>query len=120
MLACSPKSIRPLQREQQKEGNRNHHWDSQASVLQTQHFHFSRISKIETEREKCFEQVFGRMGFDPNWVKLKLDQPINPSSAEPAKLITQEDMKKIHGIFKHDFSFFGYDDAIPESLRAYF
>jgi hypothetical protein len=103
----------------QKVGRRNHHWDNQEVVLQAQHFRFNRIFKMETERDECFKVVFGAMGFDLNWIKSKMDRPVNQSSVEGVRLISGKDIEIMKEIYRSDFEFLGYDQSIPSSLKKF-
>ena len=105
--------------EAQKEGRRNHHWDTQFTVLQAHHFKFTGIFKYETEREECFDTIFGRMGFDKQWIRKKLAYRVNSTTSDDTKLISIDDLERVSSIFKRDFDFFGYEKSIPNALVKY-
>lgn len=105
--------------ESQSDGRRNHHWDSQLKVIQSQHFKFERCFRMEDEKTTCFQTVFGRMGFDPHWIADRLEQPANPSSTTGVPLISQNDLARIAKLFRADFEAFGYALTPPVSLEKY-
>ena len=105
--------------ESQPDGHRNHHWDSQLKVIQSQHFVFERCFRMEDEKTTCFQTVFGRMGFDPRWISDRLDQPANPSSTTRVPLISEHDLTRIASLFRADFNAFGYALTPPASLEKY-
>jgi hypothetical protein len=63
----------------QKTGKRNHHWDTQTSVIQLHQFNFTRIYKYETERVDFFADVFGRIGFRKDWLLDRVQDKLNYS-----------------------------------------
>ena len=103
----------------QREGHRNHHWDTQSSVIQFQHFEFSQCFRMEDQRKDCFETVFGRMGFDREWIATRMNRRANPSSTDSAKLISKNDIALIRQIFDVDFDNFGYSRDVPGALARY-
>lgn len=101
----------------QSEGRRNHHWDTQCSVIQEQHFDFEKIFRMEDESEACLVTVFTRLGFDPAWVKARLGRPEN-SSSNPTDLgYTADQAALTRRILARDFETFGYQDDVPKKLR---
>jgi hypothetical protein len=105
--------------ESQPDGHRNHHWDSQLKVIQSQHFDFERCFRVEDEKTTCFQTVFGRMGFDPQWIADRLEQPANPSGTTKAPLISERDLARIARLFGADFEAFGYSLTPPGTLEKY-
>jgi hypothetical protein len=98
----------------QKAGRRNVHWDLQTSVLQTQHFAFSEVFRIEDSLVTGFETVFTRVGFERAWVRHKLTKPVNASSRSLEPLYTPDLAERVYALYRPDFDAFGYD---PESWR---
>ncbi len=100
---------------EQKEGRRNHHWDTQSSVIQTHHFSFERVFRLEDELVDCFTTVFERAGFERNWVVERLKKPVNPSS--PGGSEFDADTAQIaRDIYAVDFAKFGFSMDLPEGL----
>jgi hypothetical protein len=66
------------------EGQRDHHWDSQSSVLMTDRLRYTRIFRIEDELNEGFMTFARPLGFSEDWVTDRLARPRNPSkSSEP-------------------------------------
>ncbi|MGJ8610827.1 MAG: sulfotransferase family 2 domain-containing protein [Octadecabacter sp.] len=103
----------------QKEGRRNHHWDTQTSVVQFQHFSFERCFRMEDERHACFQTVFTRFGFDPDWIVSRLATPVNASQKGNDPKISLHDLKQLKDVLDVDFHAFGYSDEIPKTLTKY-
>ena len=99
----------------QRDGRRNHHWDLQTLVLQTDHFEFAQTFRIEDEADAGFQTIFGRMGFTEAWVQSHARQRANASS-QFATGYSESQARLMQRIFARDFIAFGYDTACPADL----
>lgn len=98
-----------------RDGWRNRHWDLQSAVLQTRHFAFADVFRIEDRLDEGFETVFARVGFPQAWVRARLARPVNSSSTARVPVYTEELAERVYRTFAPDFRAFGYD---RESWRA--
>jgi hypothetical protein len=99
----------------QQEGRRNHHWDTQSSVIQVQHFSFEKVFRMEDELEDCFTTVFERAGFERDWILDRLKNPVNPSSRGGAAF-DDTTAQLAHDVYAEDFDNFGYARELPKGL----
>jgi len=102
--------------EAQKEGRRNHHWDTQSSVIQGHHFAFTRIFRMEDERKACLLTLFSRLGFDHDWIQSRLARPENKSSSPSHIGYDAATAAQARKIFAPDFDAFGYSLELPPKL----
>lgn len=91
----------------QKTGRRNHHWDTQTSVIQLHQFQFSRIYKYESDREEFFQQVFSRIGFDEDWVLERVQNKLNFSPSLDNSF-DEAEIQQMRVIYRDDLENFSY------------
>lgn len=94
-----------------REGCRNHHWDTQTSVLQMQHARNMQVFKFEDEMSMGFTLVMSRLGFDRDWVVKRLSRPVNPSSKAKTTFYNPEVAAKAFQANHTDFVNFRYDPS---------
>lgn len=99
----------------QPEGQRDHHWDSQATVLMCDRLQYSRIFRIEEDLEEGFLTLGARLGFPEPWVRARMDHRPNRSKRQ-AETYTPELAALAQQLIGQDLLRFGYD---PESWRAF-
>ena len=99
----------------QTEGRRNHHWDKQVVVMQCQHFDFTRIFRLEDERDEALTAIFGRMGFAEDWIRQRAAKPKNQSAGGKG-FYSNQMAALVADVFRDDFARFGYDTACPDDL----
>jgi hypothetical protein len=100
---------------EQKVGRRNHHWDTQSSVIQLQHFSFERVFRMEDELVDCFTTVFERAGFEREWILERLKNPVNPSSRGET-VFDEATVQMVRDIYAVDFENFGFCTDLPQGL----
>ncbi|SEN83468.1 Sulfotransferase family protein [Gemmobacter aquatilis] len=99
----------------QPEGQRDHHWDSQSTVLMCDRLRYARIFRIEEEKEEGFLTLGRRLGFPEDWVLARMDRRPN-SSKRAAETYTPALADLARGLIGQDLTRFGYD---PESWRDF-
>ena len=94
---------------------RNRHWRSQGLMLQIGHFPGMRLFPVETALSEGALEMFPRLGFREGWVRRRLRNRRNASSAFAATPYDEETAALVFAAFRADFDAFGYD---PESWRT--
>ncbi len=95
--------------ESQKEGARNHHWDSQCSVLATDLVDYDDVYRIETELVRGMSQIFSGFGLPEEWLSGRLARPLNKSDRTVAQVYTSDLADRVYRLYRSDFEQFGYD-----------
>lgn len=95
----------------QNEGSRNQHWDTQISVLNTNSFRFSRLYKIETEFELGITELLRNFNLDNDWFKQRVNLKANKSSHVYESPLTDETAALIGKIYQSDFNRLGYSTS---------
>jgi hypothetical protein len=95
------------------EGRRDHHWDSQTSVLLADRLTYDRTFRIEDQREEGFLSVASALGFDRDWALARLERKENPSRSTEGGY-TEAMALQVRSLAGDDFRRFGYD---PVSWR---
>lgn len=93
----------------QPEGTRNHHWDTQRSVLFTDTIRYERIFRMETEFASGMTEILTRLGLPKDWIVEKLKAPHNPSRKLPQPAYTKQLAAEVQAIYSSDFQQFNYD-----------
>ncbi len=101
-------------------GRRNRHWEMQTRIIQHGHFRFERLFKVETELEIGAQAIFGRIGFDHDWILENIDRRVNVSGRTRGSDYTPELADIAYGAFAADFEAFGYprDSWGPKDERG--
>lgn len=97
------------------EGQRDHHWEAQSTVLMCDRLAYTRIFRIEDELNDGFLTLGRRLGFPDEWVLARLAKPANPSRGQ-ARTYTPDLATLAHGLIANDLTRFGYD---PESWTRF-
>lgn len=97
----------------QPAGRRDHHWDTQESVLMADRLNYARIFRIEDEGPEGFFAIGTRLGFGEDWIRERLGRPVNRSKAQAG--YTEETAALAQPLVQGDLLRFGYD---PESWRS--
>ena len=95
--------------ESQRAGRRNHHWDTQQSVLFTNLIEYDRIYRMESEFVSGMTQILTQIGLPTEWVERNLAQPRNASGRVKESVYTPELADRVYRIYEPDFATFGYD-----------
>ncbi len=66
---------------QRPEGRRDHHWDTQSSVLICDRLSYTRHFRIEDDLNEGFAAIGLRLGFPEGWLRERLARRENPSVA---------------------------------------
>jgi hypothetical protein len=94
--------------ESQKEGKRNQHWDTQRSVLLSDHVRYRHTYQMETDFIAGMVDTLATAGLDPTWLRAKLSRPTNASGAIENTVYTPELAARVYRIYSCDFEQFGY------------
>lgn len=95
--------------ESQPEGMRDHHWDTQRSILFTDLLRYSRIYQIETQLVGGMREIFGQLGLPLDGLAAKLRHPLNASRPLAAPVYTEALAGRVHALYAGDFNEFGYE-----------
>ncbi len=90
------------------DGRRDHHWDTQASVLMIDRLRYASIWRIEDQLETGFLTLGRRLGFPDDWVRARLQKPVNPSVAK-SQVYTPALAALAEPLVRRDLATFGYD-----------
>lgn len=93
----------------QREGARNHHLDTQRSVLFTDVIRYQRIFRMESEFAAGMTEILTRIGLPRSWVAEKLQHPQNASQKIRTAQYDAAIADQVHRVFAADFEDFGYD-----------
>lgn len=93
--------------ENQRNDRRNQHWATQTSVTHFGRVKFDRVFRFENEIECFFQEVFGRMGFCPDWLNARSKIRMNHSEAN-LLACSKSETELIRRIYHDDFVNFGY------------
>ncbi|MCA0041903.1 sulfotransferase family 2 domain-containing protein [Celeribacter litoreus] len=96
-------------------GARDHHWCAQYDVLMADRLKYTRVFRIEDDKEEGFRTLARTFGFDEEWAVARLAKKRNPSKTSET-FITEENLPKTQGVCLPDVKAFGYD---PESWQSY-
>jgi hypothetical protein len=95
--------------ESQTEGRRDHHWDTQRSVLFTDLVAYRRTFKLETEFAAGVEEILTRLELPTAGVSEKLARPLNASRQLTQPAFDAELAERVYRIYAGDFEQFGYE-----------
>ncbi len=95
--------------ESQSEGTRNQHWDTQRSVLLTDHVNYRHIYQMETEFVSGMADTLALAGLSREWVEQKLARPTNASGKIAQPVYTTALAERVYQLYACDFERFGYD-----------
>ena len=95
--------------ESQPEGTRDHHWDTQRSILFTNLLRYSRIYQIETQLVCGMREIFSQLGLPLEGLAAKLRQPLNASRPLAEPVYTEALAQRVYALYAGDFNEFGYD-----------
>lgn len=95
--------------EYQKEGWRNHHWDSQCSVLAIDLIDYDNVYPIESELALGMSQILSNFGLSEEWVSNRLAKPLNTSDKPVGQVYTPDLADRVYRLYRRDFEQFGYD-----------
>lgn len=98
------------------EGRRDHHWDTQASVLMTDRLTYARIFRIEDEGDAGFLTIGARLGFPDAWMREMLARPPANRSKAAAAGYAPDTAALARALMGDDLTRFGYD---AESWRDF-
>jgi hypothetical protein len=90
------------------EGKRDHHWDTQNSVLLTDRLAYAHIWRMEDELDLGFLTLATRLGFPADWVTARLNRPVNPSVAK-ATVFNAQMAALALPLVQRDLATFAYD-----------
>lgn len=95
--------------ESQPEGRRDHHWDTQRSVLFADLVRYERLFPMETQFAAGMAEILERLGLPSGGIADRLKQPLNASRklAEPA--YDAGLAQRVYRIYACDFERFGYE-----------
>jgi hypothetical protein len=94
--------------ESQKEGSRNHHWDSQRSVLATDLIRYDGVYRIESDFALGMSQILSRFGVTDEWLSDRLAVPLNSSDRPVGQIYTRDLADRVYRLYRGDFEQFGY------------
>jgi hypothetical protein len=95
--------------ESQQEGRRDHHWDTQRSVLFTDRLPYARINAMETDFASGVTEILTRIGLPKDWIAEQLQTPHNVSAKREQPVYDAELARRVYEIYAGDFEEFGYD-----------
>lgn len=95
--------------ESQKEGSRNHHWDSQCSVLATDLIDYDNVYRIESEFALGMAKILSKFGITEEWLSDRLARPFNRSDKPVGHIYTKDLADRVYRLYRGDFEQFGYD-----------
>jgi hypothetical protein len=105
--------------ESQEEGTRNHHWDTQASVLATDLIRYDRLYSLESDFTNGMSRIFSEFGLSHEWVARRLATPLNSVEGSDQQTYTRDLADRVFRIYRTDFEQFGYDrDSWRKSSAA--
>jgi hypothetical protein len=93
----------------QKEGSRNHHWDTQRSVLASDRIEYQSIFQLESEFTIGMSEIFSKIGVSQEWLTDALARPINASDKPVEPVYTKDMADSVYHLYRDDFEEFGYD-----------
>jgi|SRR5215472_12882602 len=96
-------------------GRMDHHWDAQHAVLMMDRFHYARLFRIEDERAEGMQTIFGKLGFDKQWIATRARRLRNESGSDRPAWFDKSLAQDVYVKFRRDFDVLGYD---PESWRV--
>jgi len=114
LIGASPRSDVPFATfveyvEFQKEGSRNHHWDSQCSVLATDLINYDNVYQIESEFALGMSQILSTFGLSEEWLSGRLAWQFNKSDKPVGQVYTPDLADRVYRLYRRDFERFGYD-----------
>jgi hypothetical protein len=95
--------------ESQSEGRRNQHWDTQRSVLLTDHVNYRHLYHMETDFVAGMTDTLVLAGLPRAWVEQKLARPTNASGKIEHPVYTEALAERVYQLYACDFQRFGYD-----------
>ncbi|MDX1946022.1 MAG: sulfotransferase family 2 domain-containing protein [Pirellulaceae bacterium] len=95
--------------EWQHEGTRDHHWDTQRSVLCSDYIPYGRLFKMETEFTAGVIAILTHLGLPTEGVAEKLAQPMNASRKLSQPAYNADLAARVERIYACDFERLGYD-----------
>ena len=95
--------------ESQRKGARDHHWDTQRSVLCSDYIHYSRMFQMETEFAPGIVAILAHLGLPTAGVAEKLAQPMNASRKLSEPAYDEALAERVYRIYACDFERLGYD-----------
>jgi hypothetical protein len=104
--------------ESQREGSRNHHWDSQRSVLSTDLIHYDNKYRIESDFVLGMSRILSKLGVTEEWISQRLATPLNKSDKPAGQVYTQDLADRVYRLYRGDFEQFGYDRNSWQNLSA--
>lgn len=93
----------------QKEGSRNHHWDSQCSVLATDLINYDNVYRVESEFALGMSQILSKFGLSEEWLSGRVDRRYNNSDKPVGRVYTPDLADRVYRLYRGDFEQFGYD-----------
>ncbi len=92
----------------QPDGRRNHHWDSQSSVMLMDLISYDRLYRIEDEFGEAMVGIYSRLGVSRDWIEHKLAKPLNQTTPGADRYYTEALADRVYDIYRRDFDSFGY------------
>ncbi len=102
--------------EQQPAGRRNHHWDTQYSVLAADLITYDRVFRMETEFVSGMHEIFRAIELPDELTGTALKTRYNASRAAKRPVLTEELAERIQNVYARDFEAYGYDVASWQGL----
>ena len=95
--------------ESQREGKRDHHWDTQRSVLFTDLIRYERAFKLETDYAEGMAEILSRLGLPTDGIADKLARPLNASGRLARPAFDAALAERVWRIYASDFEQFAYE-----------
>jgi hypothetical protein len=89
-------------------GRMDHHWDAQHAVLMMERFRYARLFRIEDERSEGMQTVFGKLGFNREWIAARAGQLRNESGNDRPAWYDENLAEGVYDKFRRDFDSLGY------------
>ncbi len=102
--------------ESQPEGIRNHHWDTQRSVLFADRIDYHRVFRMESDFAAGMTEILTQLGVSSDWVAEQIKQPRNASRQLTEPAFDARLAEQVHRIFAADFDQFGYAEDSWQGL----
>jgi hypothetical protein len=90
-------------------GRMDHHWDAQSAVLMMDRFCYARLFRIEDERAEGLQTIFGKLGFDREWIAARASQLRNESGNDRPAWYDERLAQGVYAKFQRDFDTLGYE-----------
>lgn len=90
-------------------GRMDHHWDAQYAVLMMDRFAYANLFRIEDQRADGMRKIFGKLGFDKEWIAGRADRVRNESGSDRPAWYDENLARAVYTKFQRDFDSLGYD-----------